>query len=131
MKKILVSALCILLAITFIVTLYFHGTGKRFSLKKWIMRFAILFEKLELFGNVSQYWVYESFSVGGETIYPEDMPDTSVDWFVGGIMDFFGTVNGFFVRVFYSVRHMALVFYVVQTTAYGLLPWNCYVEVPS
>ena len=131
MKKILASALCVLLAIMFIVTLYFHGTGKRFSLEKWFSRLASAFQSIELMGNVSQYWVYDSFSVGGKTIYPEEMPETAVDWFVGGIVDFFGVVKGFFVRCFYTIRHVALVFYVVQTCANGLLPWNCYEEVTS
>ena len=131
MKKVLMSALCVILAVMFIVTLYCYGDGKRFSLKKWFSNVSMAFSALGAIGDVSKYWVYDFFTVDGVDIYPEEMPDTAVDWLVGGILEFFGVVKGFFVRCFYTVRHVLLVVYVVHTVAGRCLPWNCLVEVTS
>lgn len=132
MKKILISALCVILAMLFVVTLYVHGEGKRFSLKKWMISATVFVSTLSMVGNVSRYWENSSFMDGDVEIKPEEMIDVPVvDWLVGPILGFFGTIKGFFIRCFYTIRHcmetVGMTFYVSR----NLLPWNCTVEVMS
>ena len=130
MGKILSGALCILLSILFIVTVYVHGAGKRFSLEVFTWRVVLMGEALVSIGDVAQYWIGDSFKVGNKTIYPEDMGTGDLaEWIVGGVLDFFGSIKGFFVRSFYTVRHIFNGVFVVTTISRSLLPWNCVVDV--
>ncbi len=151
--KILTSALCLLLAVFFIMAVFNYGRNERYSFMAHVQFITTEFSKTPSFEEFIIYWTEESFvpsyngidltaGPGGGTngggfsggsryeeedgrVYPEKIGSlTDEGAFLEPLWDFFGAVKGFFVRAYFSILWVCNFVVQIFQNIYAFMPWN-------
>lgn len=120
MKKFFSGFLAVVLLISFVCSVYLHGTGQKFSFYLWISNIAELGE-LVTFRPLMDIWTKDTY-------FTKDDPPVEMYYktYAGEneVLIFFDDVKAIFLRVFHTVREAISMFSKVLSDIDKLLPWT-------
>ena len=129
------KVIAVILAILFVCSVFFYGTGKAFSLELYVDNVAKGFSGIPSLEGFADIWSGEvddefgSLHGGGAGHRGGDSEHDESETILDTIVNFFSAIGTFFANLWNTVLYVVDILVAVFKLLYIMLPWNAVVGV--